>query len=143
MTIERINESNYCRFADMVFWRENGYERKPAFEPVPVDLGNPNLYVFAAEDGGRFVGWISLVYIPKVGKWKRGHIYVDELWIQPDYRRRGIAKELLGKADELKQLLDTGGIRLYVNTENPGALKLYEGCGFYEKGSAYFMERPE
>ncbi|MDO5294233.1 MAG: hypothetical protein Q4F05_15960 [bacterium] len=26
--IERIKESNYCLFDDMVFWRENGFERE-------------------------------------------------------------------------------------------------------------------
>ena len=27
--IQRINEGNYPLFDDMVFWRENGYEREP------------------------------------------------------------------------------------------------------------------
>lgn len=34
-TIERITENNYPLFADMVFWRQNGYERKPVQIPVP------------------------------------------------------------------------------------------------------------
>lgn len=139
--IERVDVCNYSRFADMVFWRENGFEREPSSETASAELNNPNLYVFAAEEGDRFVGWISLVYIPKVGKWHRGHIYVDELWVEPGYRCRGIAKALMIKAEELKMKLGATGIRLYVNIENPAAKHLYESCGYREDGQAYFMEK--
>lgn len=51
----------------------------------------------------RYVGWISLIYMPKAGKWNgHGHIYVDELWIEPSFRGQGLAKALMRKADELK-----------------------------------------
>ena len=104
-TIEKIDASNYSLFDDMVFWRENGYEREPSQEPVSEqikkELLNPDLYVYAVKVDGRYVGWISCVYIAKVGKWKgHGHIYVDELWVEPSFRGNGFAKALLKKADE-------------------------------------------
>jgi len=90
----------------------------------------------------RFVGWISFIYLPKVGKYRgHGHVYVDELWIEPSYRRNGLAKALLVKADELAQKLSAKGIRLYVNTENPGAQRLYQEHGFEMTGTAYFCEK--
>ena len=36
--IERINEENYPGFDDMVFWRENGYEREPSQMIVPEQI---------------------------------------------------------------------------------------------------------
>ena len=98
--IVRIGEENYSRFEDMVFWRENGYERAPSgerpSEAVRAELMNPDLQVYAAEADGRFVGWISLIYLPKIGRWQgRGHVYVDELWVQDGYRRHGIAEALM------------------------------------------------
>ena len=145
-TIEKIDENNHSLFDDMVFWREHGYEREPSQEPVSEqikkELLNPDLYVYAVKVDGRYVGWISCVYIAKVGKWKgHGHIYVDELWVEPSFRGNGFAKALLKKADELKDKFEATGIRLYVNVNNPVAQKLYETCGYVEDGRAIFMEK--
>lgn len=146
-TIEKIVVSNYPQFDDMVFWRQTGTERAasqtPVSEQMKKELSNPNLHVYAAQVDKRFVGWISLVYIPKIGsRWKgRGHVYVDELWVEPGYRGRGYAKALMAKAEELKKEWDANGIRLYVNVNNPTAQKLYERCGYQEDGQACFMEK--
>lgn len=145
-TIEKIDENNHSLFDDMVFWRENGFEREPTQEPVSEqikkELLNPDLYVYAVKVDGRYVGWISCVYIAKVGKWKgHGHIYVDELWVEPSFRGNGFAKALLKKADELKDKFNATGIRLYVNVNNPVAQNLYETCGYVEDGRAIFMEK--
>lgn len=145
--IDRIDAANYSRFDDMVFWRQNGCEREPSQTPVSEQmkkaLANPNLQVYAAMVDKRYVGWISLVYIPKIGsRWNgHGHVYVDELWVEPGFRGRGLAKALMKKADDLKTEWDAVGIRLYVNVNNPTAQKLYERCGYLEDGQAYFMEK--
>ena len=144
--IEKIDESNNSLFEDMIFWRENGFERKPVNTPVSEAIKNeslnPNLYVYAANVSERYVGWISLIYMPKIGKWKgHGHVYVDELWVAPTFRGQGVARALMKKADDLKVELEATGIRLYVNVNNPAAKKLYESCGYQEDGQAYFMEK--
>ena len=110
-TIEKIDAKNHSLFDDMVFWRENGFEREPSQESVSEqikkELLNPDLFVYAVKVDGRYVGWISCVYIAKVGKWKgHGHIYVDELWVEPSFRGNGFAKALLKKADELKEIIN-------------------------------------
>lgn len=146
LRIVRVTANNYPRFTDMVFWRKNGTERTPVVETVPAailkELQNENFWLYAAEKDGRFVGWISLIYLPKVGPWGgRGHVYVDELWVTPELRRQGIAKQLMQMADELARKLQTHGVRLYVNAENPSAQALYARCGFERTGTAYMMEK--
>jgi len=145
--IEKIDLNNYSLFDDMVFWRANGFEREssqmPVSEQMKKELANPNLHVYAVKVESRYVGWISLIYIPKIGsRWNgHGHVYIDELWIEPNFRGRGFAKALMKKADDLKMELEATGIRLYVNVNNPTAKKLYERCGYLEDGQAYFMEK--
>ena len=144
--IERVNETNYCRFEDMVFRREKGYDRAPSDTPISgnikKELADPNLYVYAVEAENRYVGWISLIYIPKIGKWNgNGHVYVDELWVNPEYRGKGLGKALMKKADELKTELNATGIRLYVRVDNSSAINLYKHCGFSEDGQTFFMEK--
>lgn len=146
--IQRVTAENYTLFEQMVRRRMGQDDTLSAEYIVPqaiqTTLLNENLRLFAAWDEAAdcFVGWISLVYIPKVGRFMgRGHIYVDEVYVEPTSRRKGIAKQLLAKADEMAAQRDATGIRLYVNTQNPGAQLLYSGCGYKADGSAVFMEK--
>lgn len=77
-----------------------------------------------------------------VGKFNgHGHIYVDELWVEPTYRNLGFAAALMKKADELAVNLEAAGVWLYVNTENLSAQNLYNKCGYLNSCSAYLMEK--
>ena len=143
-TIERITENNYHAFADMTYWRKNGVETKGESQPsdmVKKHLTDKNFRVYAAQTDGKFVGWISLVFMPKISWTDSGFIYVDELWVQDDYRKQGIATALMKKADEMKEELSAVGVRLYVNINNPTAKALYEKCGYGYEGTAEFMEK--
>lgn len=143
--IVKVGVENYAMFSDLLYWRQNGTQRPQQNEEIPEErkreLQNQNLYVYAVETAHIFTGWISLIYLPKISKFHRGHVYVDELWVAPPYRRKGYAKALMTQADQLARTLQASGIRLYVNTENPCAKKLYERCGFHNQGTACFMEK--
>ena len=139
MEILRVTAANYSLYMDMV--RRRMGVQKQGEDVATDDLANRNLYVYAAQEQGAFIGWISLVYIPKIGKFAKGHVYVDELYTEPEFRRRGVARALLRRADELKEQLQASGVRLYVNTENPGARALYEACGYQRSGQADYMEK--
>jgi len=136
-------------FDDMVFQRINGREKAEHeraevqnFGIVYETLDNENLFIFAASVEDKFVGWISLVYIPKVGRTKgKGHLFVDELWVNPTFRRKGIARVLMAEADALSKELNTLGLRLYVNTANHEAISFYQTCGYAKQGEAFFMDK--
>jgi ribosomal protein S18 acetylase RimI-like enzyme len=144
--IVRVDGNNYSFFEDMIYWRMNGKERLPLKEPVDKfilnELKNPNLFVYAVEVEKRYVGWISLIYLPKIGKYNgSGYIYIDELWVHPAYRRNKFGYNLICKADDLKEEMNASGIRLYVNTDNPNARKLYEKFGLEIISTANLMEK--
>jgi len=147
-TIERVNKSNYHKFNDMVYWRINGVERsakekeeskKTLFEDVYKELDHEGFYVYVAKYKEKYIGWISLMYIPKIGKWHKGVIYVDELWTAPKFRRRGVAYKLMNKALELQN--ETGAVTTRLYTDNIAAQRLYEKCGVEVTNNAVFMER--
>lgn len=147
IVIERISRNNYHMYDDMVFWRINGFERTDEqkesnkninFKGAFSELENHGFYTFAALDDGRFVGWITLIYIPKIGKWSKGIIFVEELWTAPEFRRKGIAMKLMQKAFEVQQ--ETGAIKIRLYTDNIPAQKLYEKCGLEVTNKAVFME---
>jgi ribosomal protein S18 acetylase RimI-like enzyme len=136
-SIVKVDRDNYQMFNDMVFQRINGREKNEAervetqnFDTIYETLNNENLFVFAALFEDKFVGWISLVYIPKVGRTNgKGHLFIDELYVDPAYRNKGVAKALVKKGDVLSKGINALGLRLYVNTANDDAISLYEQCG--------------
>jgi len=147
--IVKVDSSNYLLFDNMVFFRMNGREKyeeeldtESDFSNIYEALANPDLFVYAAMIDKRFIAWISIVYIPKVGRTGgRGHMFIDELWVSPEHRKKGIAKALMKKADELSREFNTLGTRLYVNTDNEEAIQLYQKCRYTGIREAFFMEK--
>ncbi len=147
IVVERISEDNYHKFDDMVAWRVNGIERSVDEKRISRDkdfsealqqLKQEGFYAYGALLEGRFVGWITVIHTPKIGKWYRGVVYVDEIWTAPEYRRRGIAFLLMQKAFEVQRLTNAVKVRLY--TDNIPAQRLYEKCGLKVTNHAVFME---
>tara|TARA_R110002049_G_scaffold23545_5_gene83451 strand:- start:7568 stop:8017 length:450 start_codon:yes stop_codon:yes gene_type:complete len=67
---------------------------------------------------------------------------IDELYIRPGVRGRGIASEALVA---LPRALAAGGLRaihLEVDRDNAAALKLYTRAGFKPRAQYMFMSRP-
>ena len=147
--IVRVNRDNYWMLDDLVFYRINGRGKNaseraetPNFDAAYESLENENLSVFAAWLDDKLIGWISVVYIPKVGRTMgRGHLFIDELYVMPAYRKQGVAKALMEKAEQLSQDIGALGLRLYVNRANAAANALYKKCGYQTRGEALFMEK--
>jgi ribosomal protein S18 acetylase RimI-like enzyme len=149
MTIVKVNKDNYAMFEEMVFFRinerdKNAEELKEAqdFSEAYETLENTNIYVYAAKLANKFIGWIAIVYIPKIKPNCNGYLYIDELWVHPNYRKKGIAAALMKKADMICQEMNISGLRLYVGTTNEAGILLYTKCGYESKfGEALLMEK--
>jgi ribosomal-protein-alanine N-acetyltransferase len=90
------------------------------------------------EDGERLVGY--LIISRYADAWHIMNVAVD-----PDYRRRGIATQLLGRLFELTSSDDRRGYTLEVRVSNGHAIKLYEGLGFVARGirRGYYTDNRE
>ena len=145
-SIVKVDKNNYLLFDEMVFYRKNGRERSEKEKSeVIIDnmvyetLEDKNLYVFAAKMEEKFIGWVSAVYIPKIS-WTNGngHLFIDELWVNPNYRRKGIGHALMEKIENIAKEINVIGLRLYANNEGK---YLYEKCGYKSLNEATFMEK--
>jgi len=148
-SITRVNRDTVQLFDDMVFQRINERERSDNerkemhdFNPIYEALDNENLYVFAAQVKDKFVGWISIVYIPKISRTnEKGHLFIDELWVNPAFRKQGIANALMEQAEALSKEKALG-LRLYVDPTNEEAVSLYKKFKYdFKFGTARFMEK--
>ncbi|MCL1883335.1 MAG: GNAT family N-acetyltransferase [Defluviitaleaceae bacterium] len=149
-SIVRVNKGNYSMFDDMVFYRGNGrYKNEEEsnedsdFTSYYAALEIQTFYVFAAKSENHFVGYVFINYLPKVGSTNgRGWLFIDDLWVNPNFRRKGIANALMKKADNLSREMNTVGLRLYVNAENPEGIFLYKKFGYEQTfGGSMLMQK--
>lgn len=59
-----------------------------------------------------------------------GTWYVNVLATFPEYRNRGFGAQLLLLAEQIAQLQNKKGLSVIVSDANPGAIRLYEKCGY-------------
>jgi len=86
-------------------------------------------FYLIAQDKGRTTGCLMITY--EWSDWRARTVwYIQSLFVIPEYRRRGIFKQmyawLLEKVDGDDSI---GGIRLYVDLTNLNAQKVYESLG--------------
>ena len=88
------------------------------------------LYGFVWEEGGRIVGNLSLIPLYRGGKIT---YLIANVAVHPEFRRRGIGRELTQAAlDHLRQRgVDTAWLQ--VRDDNPVAYHLYLSLGFIER----------
>lgn len=80
-----------------------------------------------AEKGFDFAGYISLNTAADEG-------YINNIAIQPSFRRQGIAERLLTALDKKAQKFELAFLSLEVRESNLAAIKLYEKCGYQNMG---------
>ena len=149
--IVKVDRSNYFIFDDMLFFR--GHERykneeelnqRHYFAQYYEILDKNLLHTYAMEIEEKFVGYICAIYIPKIGKQENnGYLFVDDLWVNPSYRKMGIAEKLMQKVESLAKEQGYYGLRLYVDTANDAGISLYEKCGYTNRynNTSMLMEK--
>lgn len=76
--------------------------------------------IFLAIDGGRVVGYLDVTHC-----FEENEPY--NLFVLPEYRRRGFGRKLLAAALECNR---PKGMMLLVETDNTAAIRLYESMNF-------------
>jgi GNAT superfamily N-acetyltransferase len=87
---------------------------------------------FVAEDAGAVVGQLLITH--EWSDWRNGDFWwLQSVYVRPDFRRRGVFRALfehiLAKAARQG---DVCGLRLYMETGNARARKVYERLGLKE-----------
>jgi ribosomal protein S18 acetylase RimI-like enzyme len=73
--------------------------------------------------------------------WPVRRVYLYNLATHPDYRRRGIAQQLLTQCEQQTRVWRHNALYLHVERENAGALRLYQRAG-YRAIAAEAQRRP-
>ncbi len=94
-----------------------------------VETGNGVLLV--AEVEGKLVGFTVATIEDEIPIYRVKRFgFVHDLWVELDYRRRGIGRALIGELVGRLRAMEVEQIRLDVLVNNESARKLCAACGF-------------
>lgn len=91
---------------------------------LEAELNNECSHIYVAIDGGRVIGYAAVYCVC-------GEADIARVAVLPDYRRMGIATQLLTKSFEENE---ADCVFLDVRESNAAAIKLYKSLGFEESG---------
>lgn len=94
------------------------------------EWASPAMSGFVWIEDGRLVGNVSL--IPYFVKGRRNFL-IANVAVHPDYRQRGIGRELTHQAAEFTRLRGCPSVWLHVREDNHPAVMLYHSLGFLER----------
>jgi ribosomal-protein-alanine N-acetyltransferase len=100
------------------------------------EIENPNARFFVALCGEQVAGYIGAHNIV-------GEVYITNVAVAPDYRRQGVATQLIERLVEISRAENAEFITLEVRENNTSAQVLYEKQGFGVVGKRkVFYENP-
>ncbi len=131
--IEKMGESHITEIGRLekecfsTPWSENSLRE---------ELKNEYARFFVAVINGNVAGYIGAHNI-------LGEVYITNVAVFPDYRRKGVGETLIKKLIDVTFSENADFITLEVRNSNEGAIKLYTKMGFEEVGKRKnFYENP-
>jgi len=103
-------------------------------------LASDSAWFLLAYSDDRAAGLAVLTRVPKLDG-RVGFLYLDELHVLAEHRRRGIGTALIGSAVGLARELGLAGIRLLTRPDNVAARALYESLGFHGSETLLYQIR--
>lgn len=145
-TLRPTRESDVDALTRLVraFYTEEGY----AFEEAVVRAvlspllaaGSSLGRVWVFDDGGRTVGYIILALGYSI-EYQGRDAFVDELYLEPAYRGRGLGKVALAELERECRSLGVRALHLEVERDNTRARKLYATLGFEDNDRSLLTKR--
>lgn len=130
ITIENIRESDfealYLLFAEFAAFENMTDNMTNSVEQMYAEKEYIN-GVVAKEDGDEIVGYATyfFTYHTFVGKC----LYMDDLYIRPKYRGKGLGKQLIDKVIDFAKDNKCAKLRWQVSNWNEPAIRFYENLG--------------
>ncbi|MDH7490566.1 MAG: GNAT family N-acetyltransferase [Anaerolineae bacterium] len=117
----------------LALWAADAAESGRGAQAVAADdfLAGDGFWVLLARVDDEPAGVAHVCRIPKADA-RRGFLFVDELFVHPAHRRKGVATALLDRVAAMGRELGLAGVRLLVRPENAAARALYMKAGFQE-----------
>ena len=89
------------------------------------------VFLVAERDPGKLVGFLIATVEQEIPIYRlKEYGFIHDLWIEPDYRHEGLARQLTMMAIEQFRAIGVPQIRLDTAAPNDAARALFTACGF-------------
>ncbi len=122
----------YIKEINLLYGQLSSHHKEISSERLYAVLGSENSFVTGAFDGQKLVGVGSLHIVKMIGGSKG---LIEEVVVDGNYRRQGIAKTLMHKIIEEGKTLGLKYLDLTSNPKREAANKLYQSLGFDLRGT--------
>jgi ribosomal protein S18 acetylase RimI-like enzyme len=137
MEIRKLTISDYEEMVKL--WSRARLPYKPkgrdSKETITIEMrANPEFFIGTFEDN-RLIGIVIITCDMRRG-------WINRLAVEPDYRKRGVAKILVGESEKI---LRKHGVRIFcalIDDDNAASQALFKECGYVEhRDIIYFSKR--
>lgn len=111
----------------------------PSDEYLAALLGKPHFIAIAALSGERVVGGLAAYVLEKFEQ-ERSEIYIYDLAVLEEHRRRGVATGVIGELKRIAAALGAYVIFVQADLEDGPAIALYESLGTKETAHHFDIE---
>lgn len=134
MKLEKISEENISALVSLMLelWPSCEYEEE--LENAQEILGKDTQTVFLVKFDGAYLGFIylSLRFEYVEGTNSQPVAYVEGIYLKPAFRRQGIGRQLLKKAEQWAQAKGCTEMASDTELHNQGSIDFHRGAGFEE-----------
>ena len=94
-----------------------------------------------AEDEEKLVAFLAATVEPEISIYSlQEFAFIHDIWVEPEYRRKGIAPQIIKLSVERFQEMGIKQIRLDTVAANESARQLFKSCGFRVSTMEMLME---
>lgn len=136
--VRQICDLHAALDADRFTFRPDVIERYERW--LPERAADPRSVYLVAAHEGRIVGYCVCTVEPEVPiYWIPESGWIHDVWVEPQWRRRGVARSLVSGAVEGLRAIGVGRIRLETAQANESARALFASCGFRHSTSEMLL----
>jgi GNAT superfamily N-acetyltransferase len=104
-------------------------------------LNNPALHYVVARADGKVISTCALTIIPNLTRPARPYGLIENVVTHPDYRKRGIATQVLRHALAIAWSQNCYKVMLMTGSKQESTMRFYEGAGFVRGEKTGFVAR--
>ena len=106
-------------------------------------IHDPKIHCIVVEEGGQLIASCTLIMVPNLTRSARPYSLIENVITHPDFRKRGIGKQMLQHALNLAWQQNAYKVMLLTGRNDEKVFQFYEHAGFKRGVKTGFIAKPE